>query len=290
MRLFLLTTLAMVAFAANSVLNRLALADGAIGAVEFATIRVVAGALALSLLVGMRAGWPALRLGDWRVRVVPVLALTVYMFAFSLAYIVLDAGVGALILFGGVQVTMFAGAVLGDESVPPARWIGSGLALAGLGWVLWPTGTAAPPLLWSAAMTAAAVGWGVYSLRGRSAGPPLPATAANFAYAAPISLMICLLMVSQGALATPWGVSLAILSGVVTSGLGYALWYAVLPSLGAAIGALTQLSVPIIAMAGGMIVLDETLTWRFVGASLLVLGGIALGIIAPQRAITSKGS
>ena len=162
MRLFLLTTLAMVAFASNSILNRLALADGAIGAVEFATIRVVSGALALCLLVAAREGAPALRLAEWRVRVVPVLALTVYMFAFSLAYIVLDAGVGALILFGGVQVTMFAGAILGGEAVPPARWIGAGLALLGLGWILWPAGAAAPPIVWSALMTAAAVGWGVY--------------------------------------------------------------------------------------------------------------------------------
>ncbi|MEO0829695.1 MAG: DMT family transporter [Pseudomonadota bacterium] len=286
MRLILLTTLTMVAFAANSVLNRLALADGAIGPAEFAGVRVVAGAVTLMILAG-RAGPTAL--SEWRVRIVPTLALVLYLITFSAAYIALDAGAGALILFGAVQVTMFGGALVAGERVERVRWAGAALALGGLAWLLWPGGTA-PPLGWSAMMGVAGIGWGIYSLWGKKGGPPLPATAANFTLAVPLTLLVAAFLIGPRIVAEPWGIALAILSGAVTSGLGYALWYTVLPSLGAVVAALVQLSVPVIAMAGGMVFLGEALTLRFVLASTLVIGGIALGVLGNQRWMGSKGS
>lgn len=186
MRLFLLTALTMVAFAANSILNRLALAGGHIDAVSFGAIRLVAGAamlagLCIVLRGGLRLGGPA--------RVSGVLSLLVYMYGFSLAYTALDAGLGALILFGMVQITMFAAALLTREALPALRWIGAGLALAGLAWLMWPgAGTAVSP--WHGALMAlAGIGWGVYSLAGRKSKDALQATAANFTLAAPVGLL-----------------------------------------------------------------------------------------------------
>ncbi|SFP19653.1 Threonine/homoserine efflux transporter RhtA [Tranquillimonas alkanivorans] len=285
MRLILLTALTMIAFAANSVLNRMALAGDEIGPMAFAALRLASGALALAVLVWLR---------DRRVRLfgprrsVGVASLFVYMVGFSAAYVALPAGLGALILFGGVQVTMFAGAVLGGERVPPARWAGAALALVGLGWLMWPEGADAPPLVFAALMGAAAVGWGVYSLAGRRAGEPLAATAANFVLAAPVAVALALAVPEGGA--SVRGMALAVVSGVVTSGLGYALWYTVLPRLEASVAALAQLTVPVIALAGGVALLGEALTLRFAVAAVLVLGGVALGVLAPQRTRSSSGS
>jgi drug/metabolite transporter (DMT)-like permease len=223
-------------------------------------------------------------------RVPGALGLAVYLLGFSLAYLAMDAGIGALILFGGVQVTMFAGAVAAREKLPARRWIGAALALGGLGWLVWPSGAVALPPAASAAMLAAAVGWGVYSLVGRRATDPLAETAANFVLAAP--LCGAALLVLQGAsldAAAP-GIALAVLSGAVTSGLGYALWYSVLPRLDASVSGLVQLSVPVIAMLGGVLLLGEVLTLRMLGAGLLTLGGIAYGLGAFQLARGSSGS
>ncbi|MEM8632370.1 MAG: DMT family transporter [Pseudomonadota bacterium] len=284
MRLLSLTALTMAAFAANSVLNRLALADGDAGPAAFAALRLVAGAAILSVLVLSRgSGWSALApkspTGVW--------SLALYMLGFSFAYVTLDAGVGALILFGGVQLTMFAGALLSGERIVAARWIGTGLALAGLAYLLWPSGAAAPGLWGALLMAAAAVGWGIYSLHGRTAFDPLGATAGNFVCAVPLGLIVFLAVPDGMSLR---GAVLAILSGAVTSGLGYALWYRVLPQLAASTAALVQLTVPVIALAGGMAFLGEALTLRFVFASALILGGVAIGIVAPQRRIGSSGS
>ncbi|SFD12592.1 DMT family transporter [Tropicimonas isoalkanivorans] len=276
----LLVALTMVAFAANSILTRLALVDGLIGALPFAAIRIAAGAVVLCALVLLRG-----RAIPWRAprRWQGVLSLTLYMVAFSVAYLGIDAGAGALILFGGVQVTMFGGAVLARQPIPPARWFGALVAFAGLCWLLWPEGGAAPSPLHAALMLAAALGWGIYSLVGQTSGPPLQATAANFALAAPLVVLPAFIVGGGGGSATVPGILLAVLSGVVTSGLGYALWYLVLPRLVPTVAALAQLSVPIIAMAGGMIFLAEPLTLRFLVAAALVLGGIAIGVLAPRR-------
>lgn len=282
MRLILLTALVMVAFAANSVLNRAALAGGYIDPLGFAWIRVGSGALALAALVVLRDRRLALT-GPYRIA--GVLSLTLYLLAFSVAYVSLDAGVGALILFGGVQVTMFAGAVLAREPVPLARWLGAGLAFAGLVWVLWPAGEARGSLLHGALMLAAALGWGIYSLVGRKAGEPLQATAANFILAAPICFAVLTLVpvVPDATAASMRGIGLAVVSGVVTSAMGYALWYSVLPRLAASVAAVAQLTVPVIALAGGMLFLGEAVTLTFVLASVLVLGGVALSVLAPKR-------
>lgn len=282
MRLFLLTALTMCAFAANSVLNRLALQGHWIGPLDFAAIRLGSGAAALWLLA-LGAGRQVRFAG--RRRLLGGAALLTYMLGFSLAYLALSAGVGALILFGGVQITMFAGALMAAEPVPPRRWAGAGLALGGLGWLLWPAagggGTALGPAL---AMGCAAVGWGIYSLSGRREGDALAATAANFVLAAPVAVGVALIAGFGGRVpfSLP-GIGLALLSGMVTSGLGYALWYAILPKLGAARAAAAQLSVPVIAAFGGMTVLGETMSPRFVLAAMLVLGGVGLATLQPPR-------
>lgn len=288
MRLALLTALVMTAFAANSILNRMAVGPGLIGALDFALIRALAGAVTLAMLVAVRqcGGLPLLSSR----RVPGALGLALYLIGFSLAYLAMDAGIGALILFGGVQVTMFAGAVAAREALPARRWIGAALALAGLAWLVWPSGEVALPPAASAAMLAAAFGWGVYSLVGRRATDPLAETAANFVLAAPLCGLALLAVPGALVTATTPGIALAVLSGAVTSGLGYALWYAVLPKLDASVSGLVQLSVPVIAMLGGVLLLGEVLTLRMLGAGLLTLGGIAYGLGAVQLARGSRGS
>lgn len=275
MRLFLLTSLTMLAFAANSILNRMAFADDVTGPAAFAAIRLVAGAACLWLLVAARGGgWRP----HWQASGAASLAL--YVLGFSFAYVTLPAGVGALILFGGVQVTMFAGALLLKEQVPARRWAGSALAFGGLVWLLWPGAGTAPDPAGAALMAAAALGWGIYSLLGRGAGNPLRATAGNFIFAAPLGLAV-LALLPGGISAT--GALLAVISGAVTSGCGYALWYAVLPHLGASRAAVAQLSVPILAALGGVVLLDEGLGLRFGVATLLVLGGVMLASLPPRK-------
>ncbi len=270
MRLLLLTLLTMTAFAANSVLNRMAVGPGLIDPLGFAAVRVVAGAAMLAALVLVRGGWRPAGPG----RVTGVAGLTVYLLGFSLAYLALDAGTGALILFAMVQVTMFAGALAAREAVPARRWAGAGLALAGLALLVAPGIGAAPPAGAAAAMAAAGIGWGLYSLAGRGATDPLGATAANFLLAVPVVTGIAVLAGAGPAAATPAGLWLAALSGAVTSGTGYALWYAILPALGAARGGVAQLTVPVIAAVAGAILLSEPVGLRLALAAALVLGGV----------------
>ena len=282
MRLALLTLVTMIAFAANSVLNRLGVGGGQIGAAEFAGVRLLSGAAMLLALVGLRA---ALRGGAiWpgrRGRLSGSLSLLAYLFGFSWAYSVLPAGAGALILFGMVQITMFAAAVLGGEAVPGRRWAGAGLAFGGLCLLLAPGGGAGLSLPHAAAMAVAGVGWGLYSVSGRGQADALGASAWNFALALPLGLGLGLAG-SSGMGPTPAGLWLAGLSGAVTSGLGYALWYRILPALGASRAAVAQLTVPLLAALGGILVLHEPLTLRFVLAAALVLGGVALAVLTPR--------
>ena len=275
MRLFLLTALTMLAFAANSILNRMALEDGTTGPAAFAAIRLVAGAVCLWLLVASRSKVlrPAWHPGG-------AASLALYVLGFSFAYVTLPAGVGALILFGGVQITMFAGALILREPVPARRWAGAALAFSGLVWLLWPAGGAAPDPMGAALMATAALGWGLYSLLGRGATDPLRTTAGNFVFAAPLGLILLALLPDT---ATLPGAGLAVISGAVTSGCGYALWYAVLPRLGSARAAVAQLCVPVIAAAGGLILLGEGVSLRFALASLLVLGGVLLASLPPAK-------
>ena len=268
-----MTCIVMLAFAANSVLNRMAVGAGWIDPVLFAVVRLVSGAVMLSVLLALRRGvvWPG-----WRGRLPAVAGLLVYLFGFSAAYQSLDAGTGALILFGVVQVTMFAGALAGGEVVPARRILGALLALIGLAVLLAPQGGAVLPQV---AMALAGVGWGVYSLAGRGQGDALAATAWNFLLAVPVGVVVVL--VSPGHWTTG-GVALAMLSGGVTSGMGYALWYAVVPQLGAARAAVAQLTVPLIAAAGGAVMLTELPGTGFWVACALVLGGVAVASTVPR--------
>ncbi|WP_333830752.1 DMT family transporter [Pararhodobacter sp.] len=277
MRLFLLSALVMTAFAANSLLNRAALADGLIDALPFALIRVLAGAVVLALLVRER---PRAGRAQWGAAA----ALTAYLVGFSLAYVALDAGIGALILFGLVQVTMLAGAVVLGERPAPHRWAGAALAMVGLGALLLPGVDAVPDPVAAGLMALAALGWGLYSLAGRGAARPLAMTATNFALAVPMVAALALPGLLSASLSVP-GVALAVLSGAVTSGLGYALWYQVLPALGASRAAVAQLSVPVIALAGGVLLLGESLTWASAAASLVVLAGVALAILPGRKSL-----
>jgi drug/metabolite transporter (DMT)-like permease len=281
MKLLLLTALTMLAFAANSVLNRWAVGPGHIGAVEFAVVRLVAGAAMLAGLVLWQRGglaWPGRR-----GRLGGVLGLSAYLVGFSLAYRALDAGTGALVLFGMVQVTMFAGALRSGEPVPTRRWAGAGLALGGLALIAAPGVVPLGPV---ALMAAAGMGWGIYSLAGRGARDPLAATAWNFVLAVPLVLPLVIFAEVQRPDAV--GLGLAVLSGAVTSGLGYALWYTVLPGLGAARAAVAQLSVPVIAALGGAVLLAEWPGLLFWAAAVLVLGGVALASLPSYRSLTSR--
>jgi drug/metabolite transporter (DMT)-like permease len=278
MRLFWMTALAMAAFAANSVLNRMAVAQYGMDPLDFAVLRLLSGAVVLAFLVLMRGKtvWPG-----WAGRGPGVIGLLVYLFGFSLAYVDLAAGIGALILFGMVQVTMFGGAVLARENVPLLRWLGAGLAFGGLVWLVSPAGQAVavqPALL----MAAAGIGWGIYSLAGRGALDPLAATAANFCLAVPVMLIVALWRLDFAAL-TVAATLLAVLSGAVMSGMGYALWYAVVPQLGASRAGVAQLSVPVLAAVAGALLLCEPLTWRFAVAAVLVLGGVGLASFGRRR-------
>ncbi|ABV94649.1 hypothetical protein Dshi_2916 [Dinoroseobacter shibae DFL 12 = DSM 16493] len=273
LRLFLLVALTMTAFAANSLLNRAALAGGEIGPAAFAAIRLGSGALVLALLVMRTRPLRLRKPGRW----IGVGSLALYMAGFSYAYLSLDAGLGALILFGGVQITMFAGALLSRDAIPVTRWLGAGLALAGLALLLWPGAVGRPDPLGLALMSLAAVGWGIYSLHGRGSTEPLADTAANFV----LTLPLCLLVVAiwpDGVAISLWGIVLAVICGAVTSGLGYALWYTVLPQLGASRAAVAQLTVPVIASLGGLLLLGEAITLLSVLATVLVLGGVALSL------------
>lgn len=274
MKLLLLVSVVLIAFASNSILTRAALADALIGPSAFTAIRVASGAAILIVLAAMRSGMRGVFQGlDWR----PALALLVYMIGFSHAYLSLETGTGALILFGGVQLTMFAGALAIGEQPGPARWVGSLLGLFGL-LVLFAPALGGGALAGALLMSAAAIGWGLFSLLGRGAGEPLTRMAQAFLLALPPTLLVWVFLPDTAPITAP-GLTLALASGALASGLGYALWYTVLPSLDASLAAVTQLTVPVIALAGGWVFLGEPLTLRFAIAAALILGGVAVAVL-----------
>jgi drug/metabolite transporter (DMT)-like permease len=278
MRLFLLIALTMTAFAANSVLNRMAVEGGLIEPLQFALIRVAAGAAMLLALVR----WQGRPLTLWGVRrSIGAVSLAAYMIGFSLAYRVLDAGLGALILFGVTQVAMFAVTAAGGTRVTAPQGLGAAVAFAGLAWVLWPGEAGLADPLGALSMAIAGLGWAAYSMAGRGEADALAASAANFCLCLPLTTLAFLLVAETGAV-TVSGALLAILSGAVTSGLGYALWYTVLPRIPAVVAANALVSVPLIAIAGGALVLGEAITWQLVVASVVVLGGILLSVQKPR--------
>ncbi len=276
MRLILLTMLTLLAFAANSVLTRAAIEGGHMDPGGFTIVRVFSGAVMLGLLVALRARpLPLLR----RSRLLGALSLAVYMTGFSLAYRTLDAGLGALILFGATQITMFAHAGFTGSAPNGRQLTGAGVAFCGLAVVLWPGPHSVTDPAAAALMVLAGAGWGVYTIAGRTAAEPLTATAANFILCLPL---LSLMLVGAKASWTPIGVALAVLCGAVTSGLGYALWYTILPHIRSTTAAVVQLAVPVLAILGGALVLGETVTPLVVLAAAMVLGGIGWAVTAKR--------
>ena len=276
-RIIVLTSLAMIAFAGNSLLCRAALEHTSIDAASFTTIRLTSGAVMLWLVVRMRHGTHAGE-GNW----LSAFALFVYAAGFSFAYVSLPAATGALLLFGAVQTTMIGHGIWAGERLLRLQLIGLLLALGGLVGLLMP-GLSAPPLYGSALMLCAGVAWGVYSLRGKGAGDPTKVTSGNFLRAVPITAALSILMLNGTSLDNA-GFWYAVLSGALASGIGYAIWYTVLPGLKATSAATVQLSVPVIAAAGGVVFLAEPLTMRLILASVAILSGIALVIHERQYA------
>lgn len=275
-RVIALTSLAMIAFAGNSLLCRVALTNTSIDAASFTTIRLISGALTLWLLArmsrGMRSGS-----GNW----LSAFALFLYAAGFSFAYQSLPAATGALLLFGAVQATMIGHGLWAGERLRRLQLVGLILALAGLVGLLLP-GLSAPPLYGSVMMLGAGVAWGVYSLRGKGAGDPTRVTAGNFLRAVPIAAVLSAIT-HEGVSLDSAGLWYAIASGALASGIGYAIWYTALPALKATNAATVQLSVPVIAALGGIIFLGESVSLRLVLASVAILGGIALVILERQN-------
>jgi drug/metabolite transporter (DMT)-like permease len=278
LRLIVLTVLTMIAFAGNSLLCRVALKHTAIDAASFTAIRLISGAIVLWIVARLfrasRAGK-----GNW----LSGLSLFAYAACFSFAYVSLPAGTGALLLFGAVQVTMIGHGIWTGERLHRLQVVGIVLALTGLVGLLLP-GLSAPPLAGSALMLAAGVAWGIYSLRGRGTGDPTKVTAGNFLFSVPFAVALSIVSI-DGTKLDSLGVGYAVASGAVASGIGYAIWYSVLPSLKATSAATIQLSVPVIAAFGGIVFLAEPMTARLALASIAILGGIALVILKKQQLV-----
>ncbi|MBS7662100.1 DMT family transporter [Pseudomonas lalucatii] len=276
-RTLLLTALAMLAFAGNSLLCRLALRETEIDAASFTSLRLASGAMALWLLLRLRSTRPD-GAGSW----LAAAALFAYALAFSLAYLSLDAGAGALLLFGAVQLSMIAWGLYRGERLAHGAWAGLLLAIGGVLALLLP-GASAPPLGGALLMLLAGLAWGVYSLLGRGIADPLAATAGNFLRATPMALLVSALLLGRASWDPP-GLIYALLSGAITSGVGYAIWYTALRGLQSFQAASVQLSVPILAALAGSLLLDEALSLRLVLSAAAVLGGIALVLSARQLA------
>ena len=280
LRIFGLTSLAMLAFAGNSLLCRLALKHTSIDAASFTAIRLVSGAMTLCLIVKLRRT-AVTGQGNW----LSAFALFSYAAGFSFAYVSLTAATGALLLFGAVQATMISHGLWAGERLRSLQLLGLLLALGGMVGLLLP-GLAAPPLRGSILMLGAGVAWGFYSLRGKGAGDPTGVTAGNFMRAAPMALVLSVVLLGQpevrASLDTA-GFGYALASGALTSGIGYAIWYTALPALKATQAATVQLSVPVIAALGGIVFLGETLTLRLILASTAILVGIALVILERRQ-------
>lgn len=271
------TGLALVAFAANSVLCRRALGEGAIDPASFSAIRLASGAVALVAILAMREGRRVRPSGSW----ISTASLVLYAVGFSFAYLDLSAGMGALILFGAVQATMVFTALLEGDRPANREWAGMLLALSGLAYLVSP-GLTAPSLSGSLLMVIAGGAWGVYSLRGRGIADPLGDTAGNFVRALPLAAGLGLLTLPNSR-ASAEGVLLAVVSGALTSGVGYVLWYAALRRLSATRAAVVQLAVPVLAAVGGVAWLSETFSLRLVLAAVLILGGVGIALQGRER-------
>lgn len=270
------TVLALVAFASNSLLCRMALGGGAIDAATFSTIRLSSGAVMLIVITAILEQRNSLFDGNWT----SATLLFLYAVAFSFAYISLSAGTGALILFGSVQATMLITALRSGERPHLLEWIGLVAALVGLVYLVFP-GLAAPPLVRSILMAVAGISWGFYSLRGRGATAPLADTTNNFVRSLPLAFGVNLFTLPSIRVSGK-GFLLAVVSGALASGVGYVIWYTALRGLTATRAATVQLAVPVLAAVGGVILLSETITLRLILSSVLILGGIGLALVGRQ--------
>src|SRR5438270_9037841 len=288
-RVFILTLLAMIAFASNSLLCRAALRDTKIDAATFTFVRILSGAIALWLIVIVRSAFSSqmpVRLGLTRHSSISAgswpsaLALFAYAAAFSFAYNTLSAGTGALLLFGAVQATMIFWGVRKGERLDALQIIGFAISMIGLVVLVFP-GITAPPLVGSILMLGAGAAWGVYSVRGKETKDAIAATSGNFLHATPFAVLVSVVMVREARFDS-LGIVYAAISGAITSGLGYVIWYSVLPQIKASTAAVVQLSAPVLVTTGGILLLAEPITLRYAIASIAVLGGIFLVIIEKQ--------
>lgn len=275
MRIFLLTTITMIAFGANSIFGRVALEGDAIDPSSYSFIRLLSGAIMLAILVGVSSGVSKKNLSHGNL--VSALCLFAYAAAFSFSYVNIETGVGALILFACVQAVMIGWALFKGDRPSLFEWLGIVIAFGAFIWLVSP-GLEAPDPIAATLMAISGIAWGTYSLRGKSSSDPLKATAGNFLLSVPMGLVLLFITISSSQI-TLYGVILAIASGAITSGMGYALWYKVLPQLTSTRASIVQLTVPVVAGIGGLIFLSEPLTFRFVLASALILGGVAISIV-----------
>ncbi len=277
-RTVVLTLLALVAFASNSLLTRLALGTGEVDAATFTAIRLVAGAIALVVIVRARdGGFGALRGGG----VVGPLALFAYAAPFSFAYVRIGAAVGALVAFGCVQITMVGAGLIRGERPSARTWLGLALATGGLVTLTLPS-VDRPDPIGVASMAVAGTAWGVYSLAGRASREPIAANARSFVWSSGLALLLIVLSPGR-VVVTAHGAALAGLSGALTSGIGYVIWYRALPRLSVTQAAVAQVCTPILAALGAAALLGEHVGLRLVGTGIAVLGGVAL-VMAPPRA------
>ncbi|WP_321476635.1 DMT family transporter [uncultured Paludibaculum sp.] len=278
----MLTATTMVFFAANSLLARFALRSGEIDAGSFTAVRIGAGAAALALLASVRreSSSAAGKHGS----LPAAIALFSYAFTFSYAYLLLNAGTGALVLFAAVQMTMLGVGIARGERPPSSEWAGLAVAFGGLVYLALP-GLAAPSTVGLLLMAVSGVAWGCYSIAAKGVRSPIAATAGNFARAVPLAAGTLIAIWGFGRPHASWlGIAVAVVSGAVTSGLGYAFWYAALKDLRTSLAAIVQLTVPVLAAAAGVVLLGEQLTWRMALASTAILGGVALALLGKIRA------
>ena len=277
------TGLTLIAFAANSVLCRLALGGETIDAASFTAVRLLSGAIVLFAIIKIRnnnTGSPTK--GSWPAGFM----LFLYAITFSFAYITLDTGTGALILFGAVQITMILLSLISGNRLHITEWAGVAIAFAGFVYLVLP-GVTAPPLVGFLLMTVAGIAWGIYTLKGRGSKYPLMDTAYNFLRTVPLVIVLALVAIKNAHYSTQ-GIMLAVLSGGIASGIGYAIWYNALAGLSATQAAVVQLLVPVIAALGGVIFVSESVTLRLTLSALMILGGILLVVLGRYYQLSKK--
>jgi len=276
-KVFLYTSIALIAFAGNSVLCRLALGDEAIDAASFTSIRLLSGIVVLLAIFGfMNRGKTNIAKGSWK----GAFFLFAYAITFSYGYITLETGIGALVLFGSVQISIILINMFKGNKLHAMEWLGTFVAFAGFVYLIFPS-LATPSAVGFGLMTMAGVAWGFYTLAGKGSNNPLGDTTYNFLRTLPFVLILVLFTFNDASLSTE-GIWLAILSGSLASGIGYAIWYVALGSLSAIQAAVVQLLVPVIAAVGGVVFASEEITMRLVIASIVVLGGIMIVILGKQ--------